>query len=440
MHREACEVGRAAHRRRASEGGRSIEVETMKLFGWRASHRFDRRSSVWISTALAGALVFASCTTRPASAPPPPKLKVVQPLVREITEWDEFTARLDAVDSVEVRPRVSGYLESIHFTDGALVKKGDLLFSIDHRPYAAALRRAEADRVLANSRLALAQKNNARVADLLSSRAISQEESDIRESSLRQAEASLQEAEAAVEAARLDVEFTQVSAPISGRLGRKLVTEGNLISGGGGTQGTLLTTIVSLDPIYAYFEADEGSLLKYDRLARSGQRPSSREYKNPVHVGLADEPGFPREGYMDFVDNQVDRGTGTILGRALLPNKDLSLVPGLFARLRLPGSGQYRATLLPDEAIGSDQSQKYVFVVDGESKTQYRPVKIGPLVDGLRVVREGVLPQDWVVVAGLQRARPGLTVDAQHDTISLPLPGTPGPTTPAVDPSAAKHP
>jgi RND family efflux transporter MFP subunit len=347
-------------------------------------------------------------------------VKVVQPVAREITEWDEYTARLDAIDSVEVRPRVSGYLQSVHFQDGAIVQKGDCLFRIDPRPYEAALRRAEADVELAKSRLALARKNFARAADLLASHAISQEESDIRESNLRQAEASVGVALAAMDAARLDVEFTLVSAPVGGRVGRKLVTEGNLINGGVGTQGTLLTTIVSLDPIYAYFEADEGSLLKYSRLARTGERPSSRDYKNPVHVALADEEGFPHEGVMDFVDNQVDRGTGTIVGRALLPNADLSLIPGLFARLRLPGSGRYRAILLPDEAIGSDQSQKFVFVVGGERKAQYRTVKIGPLVDGLRVVREGVTPEDWVVVAGLQRVRPGIEVDAQRETIASP--------------------
>jgi len=369
---------------------------------------------------LAAVLVLSSCGARPAPAPPPPKVKVVQPVAREITEWDEYTARLDAVDSVEVRPRVSGYLQSIHFQDGTIVHKGDLLFLIDPRPYEAALRRAEADVELAKSRLALARKNFARAADLLSSHAISQEESDIRESNVRQAEASVGEAQAAVDAAKLDVEFTRVSAPVGGRVGRKLVTEGNLINGGVGTQGTLLTTIVSLDPIYAYFEADEASFLKYDRLARSGQRRSSREYKNPVHVALAGEEGFPHDGVMDFVDNQLDRGTGTIVGRALLPNPDLSLIPGLFARLRLPGSGQYRAILLPDEAIGSDQSQKFVYLVDGESKAQYRTVKIGPLVDGLRVVREGVMPEDWVVVAGLQRVRPGSKVDAQRETIPSP--------------------
>src|SRR5438477_4797833 len=229
----------------------------------------DLTMSRWAS--LAAALLLASCGARPAPAPPPPRVKVVQPVAREITEWDEFTARLDAVDSGEIRPRVSGYLQSIHFQDGAIVHKGDLLFLIDPRPYEAALRRAEADVELAKSRLALARKNFARAADLLSSHAISQEESDIRESNVRQAEASVGEAQAAVDAARLDVEFTRVSAPVAGRVGRKLVTEGNLINGGVGTRGTLLTTIVSLDPIYAYFEADEESVLKSERLARSAQ-------------------------------------------------------------------------------------------------------------------------------------------------------------------------
>jgi RND family efflux transporter MFP subunit len=376
------------------------------------------------SPLLAAALAIAACRGRQPEAPPPPKVKVVQPVAREITEWDEFTARLEAVDSVEVRPRVGGYLQSIHFQDGAVVNKGDLLFQIDPRPYEAALRRAEADVELATARLALARKNFARAADLLASHAISQEESDIRESNVKQAEASLEEARGAVDAARLDVEFTRVSAPVAGRVGRKLVTEGNLINGGAGTQGTLLTTIVSLDPIYAYFDADEGSFLKYSRLARTGQRPSSRDYHNPVHVALADEEGFPHPGVMDFVDNQVDRGTGTIVGRAVLPNPDLSLIPGMFARLRLPGSGQYRAILLPDEAVGSDQSQKFVYLVDAESKVQYRTVTTGPLVDGLRVVREGLSPEDWVVVAGLQRVRPGIAVDAQRETI--PPPATDG--------------
>ena len=368
--------------------------------------------------AVATALLVCACGSRPPPAPPPPKVKVVHPVARNVTEWDEYTARLDAIDSVEVRPRVSGYLQSVHFQDGALVHKGDLLFQIDPRPYEATLRRAEADLQLAKTRLTLAQKNYARAADLLASHAISQEEADIRQSNLRQAEASVDEAQAVVDSARLDVEFTHITAPVSGRIGRKLVTEGNLITGGVGTQGTLLTTIVSLDPIYVYFDADEGALLKYDRLARLGARRSSRDFKNPVHVALANEEGFPHEGAMDFVDNQVDRGTGTIVGRAVLPNPDLSLIPGLFARLQLPGSGEYQAILVPDEAIASDQSQKLVWVVDAENKAQYRPVKIGPLIDGLRVVREGVGVEDWIVVAGLQRVRPGQPVEPERGAIA----------------------
>lgn len=329
---------------------------------------------------------------------------------REIVEWDEYTGRLEAVDSVEVRPRVGGYLESINFTDGSMVKEGDLLFRIDPRPYEATLRHAEADLRLAKTRLELAKKNFARADKLLQSRAISQEDSDIRESNVRQAEASVEEAQAAVDAAKLDVEFTRVTAPISGRVSRKLVTEGNLVNGGPSSQGTLLTTIVSLDPIYAYFDADERAYLKYHRLASSGLRPSSREYHNPVEIGLADEEGFPREGHMDFVDNQLDQGTGTIVGRAVVDNTDLLLSPGLFVRVRIPGSSLYSAILVPAEAILTDQAQRYVFVVDDQDKTQYRRVETGPLIDGMRVIRAGVKPDNWIVVSGMQRARPDIVV------------------------------
>jgi len=358
----------------------------------------------------------SGCGSHKAAEPPPPKVKVVHPVAREIVEWDEYTARLDAVDSVEIRPRVSGYLQSIHFQDGTVVRKGDLLFTIDPRPYRAALRRAAADVELRKSRLALAEKNFQRGQDLLAKNAISKEDVDVRQSSLREAQAALDEAEGALDAAALDVEFTEVTAPVSGRVSRKMVTEGNLITGGVGTQGTLLTTIVSLDPIYAYFDADEGALLKYTRLAQTGERPSSRDYKNPVQVGLADEEGFPHPGTMDFIDNQVDLGTGTIVGRALLPNADLSLIPGMFARLRLPGSGQYRAILIPDEAIGNDQAKKFVYVVDDAGTAQYRAIEVGPLNDGLRIVREGLTPDDWVVTAGLQRIKPGIKVDAQRES------------------------
>lgn len=384
-----------------------------------------RRSAAARSRLSRGALpilltAFGGCAQPTPPPMPPPKVTVVQPIERDVTDWDEYTARLDAVDSVEIRPRVNGYLQSVHFQDGAIVQKGDLLFQIDPRPYEASLRHAEAELALARTRLDLSKKNFARAGNLLQSHAISQEESDIRESVLHQSEASVQLAQAEVDAAKLEVEFTRVMAPVSGRVGRKLVTDGNLISGGVGTQGTLLTTIVSLDPIYAYFEADERSFLKYVRLARTGERPSSRDYKTPVRIGLADEEGFPREGHMDFVDNQLDRGTGTIVGRALIPNPDLTLSPGLFARLRLPGSGVYHAMLLNDAAVGSDQAQKFVYVVKPDATVEYRQVTTGPLVDGLRVVRQGLTSADWVIVSGVQRARPGLKVDAQHQAPAAP--------------------
>lgn len=357
-----------------------------------------------------------ACAREVAPPPPPPKVDVVQAVDREVLEWDEYTARLEAVESVEIRPRVTGYLQSVHFQDGAIVKKGDLLFVVDPRPYEAILRSADANLALAESRVVIAKSNFNRVLQVRQrhANAVSQEEAEVRESGVEQADASAQQAKAEVDAAKLNLEFTRVTAPVAGRIGRKLVTEGNLVNGGLGAQSTLLTTIVSLDPIYAYFEADERSYLKYTRLALAGERKSSREYKNPVHIGLADETGFPRDGVMDFVDNQFDRGTGTMVGRALIPNPDMALVPGLFARLRLPGTGKYRAVLIPDAAIGSDQAQKFVYVVDGDGKVNYRAIETGAMVDGLRIVRKGLAPQDWVVVGGTQRARPGLKVDPQR--------------------------
>jgi RND family efflux transporter MFP subunit len=358
--------------------------------------------------------VLSACSDRTTQTPPPPRVDVLQPVAREVLDWDEYTARLEAVESVEIRPRVSGYLQSIKFEDGAMVTKGDLLFVIDPRPYEAVLRKTEADVEVATARLEIARKNLDRITDLVRSRAISQEDADIRASVAEQAVASVAQARAAVDAAQLDVEFTQLVAPISGRIGRRLVTEGNLVSGGVGTQGTLLTTIVQLDPLYAYFEADERSYLKYMHLAQSGERPTSRDFHHPVWIGVADEEGFPREGTMNFVDNQLDRGTGTMVGRAVVRNPDLLLSPGLFARLRLPGSGQYGAVVVPDEAVGNDQARKFVWVIGADNKPELRNVTIGPLLDGARVVRDGLTRQDWVVVAGMQRVRPGVAVDPQR--------------------------
>jgi RND family efflux transporter MFP subunit len=315
-----------------------------------------------------------------------------------------------------------------------MVRKGDLLFVIDPRPYTAVLRRAEAELALAKARLELADSRFDRASRLVARNAISQEEADTRAAEARQAGASVQAAQAALEAARLDVEYTEVRAPVSGRVGRKLVTEGNLVNGGSGTQGTMLTTIVSLDPIYVYFEADERAYLKYVHLAQEGKRPSSRNNRNPVQIAFADEEGFPHEGYTDFVDNHLDEQTGTIGARAVMANPDLLLSPGLFARVRLIGSGAYDALLIPDEAIGTDQARKFVYVVDADNHARYRPITLGPMIDGLRVVREGLAADERIVINGLQRTKPDALVDPQEAT-ATPTP-TGAVTPPAVTPAA----
>jgi RND family efflux transporter MFP subunit len=363
--------------------------------------------------ALSGLLLcVAACTQQQPTAapPPPPKVTVSQPINREVVEWEEYTGRLEAVESVEVRARVNGYLQSIHFKNGATVKQGDLLFVIDPRPYQAELERAKADLGLAQARLERANKDLARVQMLVRSRAVSEEEVDTRVADQRQAQESVQAARAMVNAAQLNVEFTQVRAPISGRISRNLVSVGNLINGGT-TQSTLLTTIVSHDPIYCYFEADERSFLRSIRQARNGDRANGRAGKPPVYVALADEEGFPHQGSIDFVDNRLDQNTGTITVRAVLPNPDLLLTPGLFARVRVPASDKYQALMLPPEAVGSDLSQQFVFVVDPQNVAQYRKVTPGPIIDGLRVIRDGLQPDDWVIIKGVQRAKTGGKVD-----------------------------
>lgn len=347
-----------------------------------------------------------------------PKVTVSHPVVREVIEWDEYTGRIEATESVEVRARVNGYLQSVHFKDGQIVKKGDLLFVIDPRPYQAEVDRVQAELQLAQARLELAKSNYARAQKLLQFRAISQEEADTRAATERQNQESVEAARAAVKAAKLNVEFTRVTAPLTGRISRRLVTEGNLINGGT-AQATLLTTIVSMDPIYVYFEADERSYLKYVRLSQNGKGPSSREARNPVYLALADEKGFPRRGYIDFVNNRLDSKTGTMTGRAVFSNPDLTLTPGLFARVRLQGSNRYEAVLVPDEAIGSDQAQKFVFLLNGDDTVEYRVVQLGPVIHGFRVIREGLKPDERIIVNGIQRARPGSKVSPDQRQVSV---------------------
>jgi multidrug efflux system membrane fusion protein len=319
-----------------------------------------------------------------------------------VTEWDEFTGRLQAVDSVEVRPRVSGLVSAVRFDEGAIVRQGDLLFQIDPRPFQAEVDRlrAELDRTRATTQRAASELQTAE--RLRAENAIAKEEHDRRAAFARESTAQSAAVEAALRAAELNLEFTQVTSPISGRVGRAIVTEGNLVSSGPG-EATLLTTVVSLDPVYAYFDADEQIFLKY---SRHGARSSQRR----IRMALANDEGFPRVGRMDFLDNQLDGATGTIRGRAVFRNSDGQLTPGLFVRLRLAGTGSHRGLLIQDRAVGTDLSKKFVYVVGPKNEIEYRTVTLGPLVDGLRVVRSGLEAGESVVINGLQRVRPGVQV------------------------------
>jgi RND family efflux transporter MFP subunit len=377
-----------------------------------------RLISVSIAAACLVLISTAGCSVSggsPSSAPPP-EVSVAQVLQRPVKDWDEFTGRLQAVETVEIRPRVSGYIDLVAFTEGKLVKRGDLLFVIDPRPYKADRDRAAADLKRFRTTLDLAKIEQQRVQRLKDSGAVSQEEVDERESTVAQAQANVSGAEAALESAELNMTFTRVTSPIDGRVSRAEVTRGNLVTGGN-NGGTFLTSVVSMDPIYLYFEGDEATYLRYVALARAGERPSSRDAPNPVRVGLANEQGFPHEGKMDFVDNQVNSQTGTIRARAVLENKDGLYIPGLFARVQLLGSGEYLAVLIDDRAVNTDQSQKYVFLLAPGNKIEYRRVKLGRVMDGLRIVREGLKPGDVIVVNGAQRVHPGVVVSPQTVTM-----------------------
>jgi RND family efflux transporter MFP subunit len=376
------------------------------------SHRSEWR----ITGAAILCLLLAGCSqpaADPTPTPPPPAVTVSHPLQREVVEWDEYTGRLEAVETVEIRARVNGYLQKVLFKDGAKVRKGDLLFVIDPRPYQAKLDRAEAEVQRLKARLELARNDLVRADRLLRSRVISEEEHDVRSKGLREAEATLKAAQAAVETTRLNVEFTHIRAPISGRISRKYLNEGNLVNGDSG-QATLLATLVSIGPIYVYFDVDERSVLRYQRLTHEGKLESARDTKVPAELALADETGFPHKGYVDYVEPRLDPNTGTVCLRGVFANTEDQLSPGLFARVRVPGSGKFKALLVSDHVIAMNQGQKYVLVVNGENTVEYRPVKPGPLIEGLRVIDEGLRPEDRVIVEGIQRVRPGTWVRREH--------------------------
>jgi multidrug efflux system membrane fusion protein len=362
---------------------------------------------------LAFTVLLAACarTAAQQGPPPPPQVAVASVIERTVTEWDEFTGRLQAVDSVEVRPRVSGFVSGVRFSEGAMVRKGDLLFQIDPRPFQAEVDRLQAELTRARATVDRANSELARAERLHHENAIANEERDRRASFAQESAAQVAAVEAALRAAELNLEFTHVTAPINGRVSRAIVTEGNLVSSGAG-QATLLTTVVSLDPVYAYFDADEQIYLKY---TGGGHARNRGAIDRRIRMALANEDGYPREGTLDFLDNQLDGSTGTIRGRAVFHNTDGQLTPGLFVRLRLAGAGSYRGLLIQDRAVGTDLSKKFVYVVTPGHEVEYRPVTLGPLVDGLRVVRSGLEAGEPVVVNGLQRIRPGVQVTPVPD-------------------------
>ena len=363
-------------------------------------------------TAIAVIAFAAGCarTSAQQAAPPPPQVTVASVIERSVTEWDEFTGRLQAVDSVDVRPRVSGLISAVRFDEGAMVHRGDLLFQIDARPFQAEVDRLRAEVARAKATAQRADSELERAERLRAENAIAREEHDRRAAFALESAAQTAAVEAALRSAELNLEFTQVTAPIDGRVGRAIVTEGNLVSSGPG-EATLLATVVSLDPVYAYFDADEQIFLKYSGVAGArGASLRSRSSQLPIRMALSNDEGFPRAGHMDFLDNQLDGTKGTIRGRAVFRNSDGQLTPGLFVRLRLAGTAAYRGLLIQDRAVGTDLSKKFVYVVGPKNDVQYRAVTLGPIVDGLRVVRSGLEAGESVIVNGLQRVRPGAQV------------------------------
>ncbi|MEP9351005.1 efflux RND transporter periplasmic adaptor subunit [Xanthobacter sp. KR7-225] len=367
-----------------------------------------------IPVILACALALSACgqpAAQQSGPPPAPQVTVASPVSRTVTDRDEYVGRFLAIDEVNLRARVSGYLDKIHFTDGQRVKQGDLLFTIDQRPFKIALDQAKANLAQAKANVDFTKADLERARTLLedkTSNAISKQAFDQRTQAARSAAAIVESQEAAVRSAELDLAFTEIRAPVSGRIGDRRVSIGNYVTGGTGASPTLLAVIVSTDPIRFEFSIDEASLLRYTRRMGADIKGA------PVELKLIDDPSFVHKGELDFLNNVIDRETGTIRGRAVFQNKDDLFRPGMFARLRLDASAPYQALVVPDSAVGSEQVKKFVYVVGPENKVEQRFVTLGPLVGGERVIREGLAPADKVVVNGLMRVRPGVTVAPQE--------------------------
>ncbi|GLQ31106.1 efflux RND transporter periplasmic adaptor subunit [Litoribrevibacter albus] len=368
--------------------------------------------------------VLSACSQEPAETegkqtshqPPAPTVTVAEVLHERLTEWDEFTGRLEAPESVELRPRVSGYIERVAFEEGAIVHAGDPLFYIDSRSFKTEVKRLKAELTDAQSQLKLAELAYNRTKRLTSQNALSKEDYDNRFAELQQARAHVQSVEAALELSELNLSYTRVEAPITGRVSRAEVTKGNYVGAG----QTILTTLVSTEKVYAYFDADENTYLKYTRLAKEGSRADDRESHNPVFMALANESDYPHQGHIDFVDNRINPATGTIRGRAVFQNESGLFTPGLFTRLQLIGSASYQGILIDDKAIGTDLNNKFVLVLDQNNTVQYRPVTLGEKVNGLRIISDGLHPGERIVVKGLQRVRPGTPVNPEVAEMASP--------------------
>ena len=375
-----------------------------------------------LGLAAGAPLLLTACDPQAAQAaaaaevPAGPEVSVAEVLERQITNYQEFTGRIEAVERVDLRPRVSGYIESVAFREGAEVNKGDVLFVIDQRPYDAELKRSRAELARAESAMRQAQSEHERAVKLLALRALSQEEFDARTAGIEKAAADVQAAHAAVDAAELDLSFTKVRAPISGVVGRAEVTAGNFVASG----QTLLTLLVSIDPVYVRFEGDEATYLRQARYTRQEDAKAQANQQQPVWVGLSNEEGYPHQGQLVFTDNELDAQTGTISARARLSNRDRLFTPGLFARVRLGEGATHSAILIDDRAVGTDQTRRFVYVVKPDNSLEFRQVELGALHEGLRVVRAGLEPGERIVVNGLMRVRPGITVTPQQVAMRLP--------------------
>jgi RND family efflux transporter MFP subunit len=355
-----------------------------------------------------------------AGGPPPaPAVTISLPVQRKVVEWDEYTGRFDAVAAVDIRARVSGYLNEVHFQDGQIVKKGDILYSIDPRPFEATLAQAKAELAQANTKVENSSLDVERGRPLVDRKIMSEKNFDDRANALRDAQALIKVADAKVKTAELDLFFTKITAPVAGRISRSTVVAGSWVSAGAAANSTLMTSIVSENPIHIYFDISENNWIKYRRMIERGQKGGAAQPGSDVMLGLPDERGFPHKAKVDFVDNRLDQATGTMRARAILDNNKATFSAGMFARVRVQGSDEYAAVLLPEEAIGTDQTNKFVFLVSDDGTVARKPVELGPVIDNLRVVRAGIASNDWVITKGLQRARPGGKVTPKKEDIRV---------------------